>query len=451
MSGPGGRLFEQPVVKVLPDCSEIARPQKKVSPAPSGSGSVRLKHLSQTDLSNLPTPPTVHSGSFRDEKKSEIKAEQEAPVASPPATPAYASITENQIHPDIDARLKKEPLSASPQYTTSTESESSSVPIYARVAPSSATVSSPSSLPAYAQVPTNPTTTATQSTSQAPAYLNFSSLSIHDSSSQSSTTQRESSGQDSYMPAYASYSKPSVPTPIVTQPPAPVATQPPPVSFVPATPPPFLPPRENFVLYHGYREHSSQPQPIPKPQHAPVSWMNVYGSQTEDELFVLREWFRSVDQDNSGEIDAEELGAALNAAGDSFDKGTVNLMIKIFDFDKNGTIEFTEFTKLFKYINTMRSSFDSFDQGQRGFLNEQCTQRALEAAKYQFQDPRTVQMLFAKFQRTSEGLSFEQFMQLAIYLGNLRTLFTLHDASQSGFIDINQEEFVLLDCSQYRQ
>ena len=28
--------------------------------------------------------------------------------------------------------------------------------------------------------------------------------------------------------------------------------------------------------------------------------MNVYGSQSEDELFVLREWFRSVDQDNSG-------------------------------------------------------------------------------------------------------------------------------------------------------
>ena len=144
-------------------------------------------------------------------------------------------------------------------------------------------------------------------------------------------------------------------------------------------------------------------------------------------------------------------------------------MIKIFDLDRSGTIDLpgkrkreflgsgshseweSEFKKLFKYINAMRTSFESFDGSRRGTLDEAQTRRALEAAQYPFVEERTFSALYQRFQRSpSERLSFELFMQLAIFLGNLRTLFTLHDLDRDGLIEINQEEFILLDCAQYR-
>eukprot|EP00339_Tiarina_fusa_P010398 CAMPEP_0117057020 /NCGR_PEP_ID=MMETSP0472-20121206/39571_1 /TAXON_ID=693140 ORGANISM="Tiarina fusus, Strain LIS" /NCGR_SAMPLE_ID=MMETSP0472 /ASSEMBLY_ACC=CAM_ASM_000603 /LENGTH=243 /DNA_ID=CAMNT_0004773713 /DNA_START=163 /DNA_END=894 /DNA_ORIENTATION=+ len=217
---------------------------------------------------------------------------------------------------------------------------------------------------------------------------------------------------------------------------------------MPPAPAVFVPARQDYVAYHGYR--SSSAQHIPAPAVQPTSWMNVYSPQSNDEIFVLEQWFQSVDQDNSGEIDASELEAALNAAGDKFEKATISLMIKIFDIDKNGTIEFNEFTRLFKYINVMRQSYESFDTRNQGFLTLEQTRAALKQARYEFDNPNTYRLLFYRFcRRKQTGISFEDFMQMAIFLGNLRTLFTLHDTEKSGFIQLNEEEFVLLDCVPY--
>lgn len=68
--------------------------------------------------------------------------------------------------------------------------------------------------------------------------------------------------------------------------------------------------------------------------------MEIYGSAQADEKFLLREWFNSVDQDRSGEIDKGELSLALSAAGEKISDSTVNLMIKIFDTDRSGNIDY---------------------------------------------------------------------------------------------------------------
>lgn len=62
--------------------------------------------------------------------------------------------------------------------------------------------------------------------------------------------------------------------------------------------------------------------------------------------------FDLVDKDRSGKINAQELKAALiNGKGENFSDTACNLMIGMFDTDRSGTIDVTEFEKLFQYIN----------------------------------------------------------------------------------------------------
>merc|ERR1712000_673791 len=394
------RLFEQPTVKVLPT-------DEGVSHSNSGKSIKDRKKLSDMDLSNLPPPPTISLSSLSDsdsnlttsfssleikdvDKQSSVKednliSDEQISVPVVDTTPSYAnSLDSGIINPKIDSMLKKQDEEVDNQKKDEDYSISSP--------PSSEQSNSNNNIPSYAQVPSN--------------YNQQVNSSI-------------STSEDS-IPSYARV-PPSNLEPRKVQPPV-IRT---PVS---------IPARPDYLAYHGPKTSQSS---IPIPSIPATNWMNVYQTQSADELFVLQQWFESVDQDRSGEIDSDELAAALNAAGDAFDRGTIALMIKIFDIDRNGNIDFNEFTKLFKYINVMRQSFDSFDINKCGVLDEIQTRNALYQAKYLFQKPNT------------RGLTFEQFMQMAIFLGNLRTLFSLHDQTNTGSIQLNEEEFVLIDCAQY--
>ena len=95
----------------------------------------------------------------------------------------------------------------------------------------------------------------------------------------------------------------------------------------------------------------------------------------------------------------------------------------------------------------MRQSFESFDTFKNGILQLHEATQALKQAKYEFNNPTTFQMLFDRFRQNNRGLTFENYMELAIFLGNLRTLFTLHDTDRDGYIQVNIQEFVFLDCA----
>ena len=54
--------------------------------------------------------------------------------------------------------------------------------------------------------------------------------------------------------------------------------------------------------------------------------------------------FRSVDKNGTGHLTERELGKALvNGDFTQFDIHTVKMMIRMFDVDKNGSINFDEF------------------------------------------------------------------------------------------------------------
>lgn len=61
----------------------------------------------------------------------------------------------------------------------------------------------------------------------------------------------------------------------------------------------------------------------------------------KDALWPL---FKAVDKDKSGQLSERELRAALvNGDWSPFDEHTVKMMIRMFDTDRSGTINFDEF------------------------------------------------------------------------------------------------------------
>lgn len=83
--------------------------------------------------------------------------------------------------------------------------------------------------------------------------------------------------------------------------------------------------------YHG-RPPVSRPPATPAPPR---------DANDRDSLWRL---FGAVDKDRSGQLDENELRAALvNGDWTSFDSHTVRMMIRMFDTDRSGSINFDEF------------------------------------------------------------------------------------------------------------
>ena len=88
-------------------------------------------------------------------------------------------------------------------------------------------------------------------------------------------------------------------------------------------------------------------------------------------------------QDNSGQIDAKELGSAL-ANGDMsmFSEVARRMMINMFDTNRTGTIDVHEFGKLFNYINDWKRMFENYDKNKEGTLSQDDFVAALQSMGY---------------------------------------------------------------------
>lgn len=184
-------------------------------------------------------------------------------------------------------------------------------------------------------------------------------------------------------------------------------------------------------------------------------WINNFvRPQPKDEIEILREWFSAVDQDRSGTISQEELASALEAGGEKFNYHCVKMMIDMFDRRSNGTIDFLEFTYLFGYIKSMRASFEGYDVNRSGNLGVNEINQALLHAGYRFANPNTLLMLCDKFDKRRKGsLAFENFLELGVYLGSMRTAFQKHGwptDGVNGFVMPQFEAFVVQELQKLR-
>ncbi|RCI05730.1 Programmed cell death protein 6 [Rhizopus stolonifer] len=162
----------------------------------------------------------------------------------------------------------------------------------------------------------------------------------------------------------------------------------------------------------------------------------------------LWSWFKSVDTDGSGQLSADELQRALiNGDWSPFNIETVRLMVNMFDTDNSGSINYNEFTGLWKYIEDWKRCFQAFDADGSGSINESEMSNALRSFGFNV-SPRFVQILIQKFDRYGHGekgrgdVSFDNFVQACVTVKTLTDSFRQFDTDNDGWIQINYEQFL---------
>uniref|UniRef100_A0A915A030 EF-hand domain-containing protein n=2 Tax=Parascaris TaxID=6254 RepID=A0A915A030_PARUN len=155
--------------------------------------------------------------------------------------------------------------------------------------------------------------------------------------------------------------------------------------------------------------------------------------------------FNNVDADRSGRISADELQRALsNGTWTPFNPETCRLMIGMFDSDRDGAINFAEFSALWEYVNQWTQCFRSFDRDGSGNIDKDELSAALRQFGYRLSE-RFIDLLMIKFDRThTHRVNFDDFIQLCVVLQTLTASFRDKDADRDGVITVGYEEFLTM-------
>ncbi|KAI7905817.1 uncharacterized protein BX663DRAFT_467049 [Cokeromyces recurvatus] len=231
------------------------------------------------------------------------------------------------------------------------------------------------------------------------------------------------------------------------QPPPQYGQAPPPQGNYGAPPPGTLaqgynrPPPPNYGGAGGYGQQPPPPGPQgrPPPPSGPPPGVDQQ----------LWSWFKAVDTDGSGQLSADELQRALiNGDWSPFNIETVRLMVNMFDSDNSGTINFNEFSGLWKYIEDWKRCFQAFDTDRSGSINQSEMGNALRSFGFNV-SPKFIYILIQKFDRyatiknTGKGdVTFDNFVQACVTVKTLTDSFRQFDTDNDGWIQINYEQFL---------
>ena len=204
------------------------------------------------------------------------------------------------------------------------------------------------------------------------------------------------------------------------------------------------PPPQNYNQPGAPPANYHNRPPIPENQRPPT----VAPPKDPNDRDALWPLFLQVDKDRSGQLSEEELRRALvNGDYTAFDPHTVKMMIRMFDTDRSGTINFDEFCGLWGFLASWRGLFDRFDVDRSGNISFREFEDALVAFGYRL-SPQFTQLLFGTFAKThsrgrgDEGvrekvLSFDLFVQACISLKRMTDVFKKYDTDRDGYITLS--------------
>ncbi|KAL1603579.1 hypothetical protein SLS60_005167 [Paraconiothyrium brasiliense] len=179
-------------------------------------------------------------------------------------------------------------------------------------------------------------------------------------------------------------------------------------------------------FHHGRPPIQQRPPPTPAPP------------RDGNDTVALRRLFDQVDRDKNKSLTEAELKTALvNGDWTPFDPHTVRMMIRMFDTDRSGSINFEEFCGLWGFLSAWRDLFDRFDADRSGSISYNEFTDALVAFGYRL-SPQFITLLYSTYDRRgSNALSFDLFVQACISLKRMTDVFKKYDDDRDGYITLS--------------
>ncbi|XAR73051.1 hypothetical protein NMG60_11019904 [Bertholletia excelsa] len=156
---------------------------------------------------------------------------------------------------------------------------------------------------------------------------------------------------------------------------------------------------------------------------------------------ILKEWFDRVDSERTGSITAAQLKNALAVGNLDFSISVVQQMIRMYDFDRNGTMSFEEFVALNKFLLKVQHAFSDLERG-RGYLIPEDAYEALMKIGFSLDSPAFYTVCESFDQKKNGRFRLDDFISLCIFVQSARNLFNSFDTSKQGRITLDLNQFI---------
>ncbi|XP_057538888.1 calcium-dependent protein kinase 1-like [Amaranthus tricolor] len=137
---------------------------------------------------------------------------------------------------------------------------------------------------------------------------------------------------------------------------------------------------------------------------------------SEEEIAGLKEMFKMIDTDNSGQITYEELKTGLEKAGANLKESEIYDLMQAADVDNSGTIDYGEFIAATLHFNkidkedNLFAAFNYFDKDGSGYITADELQQACE--EFGIQDARLEEMIREADQDNDGRIDYNEFVAM---------------------------------------
>ncbi|CAK9315447.1 unnamed protein product [Citrullus colocynthis] len=156
---------------------------------------------------------------------------------------------------------------------------------------------------------------------------------------------------------------------------------------------------------------------------------------------ILKEWFNRVASEKSGSITAPQLQNALAVGNLNFPHSIVQQMIRMYDFDRNGTMSFEEFVALNKFLLKLQQAFSDLERG-RGYLVPDDVYEALVKIGFTLDSPAFYTVCESFDQKKNGRFRLDDFISLCIFVQSAANLFNSFDTAKQGRVTLDLNQFV---------